>query len=76
MLPYDMYYLAHRERYEAFLKQATQERLARGSMLQQTDNKKVGIAAVHWIGVQMVKWRCILQQERGTTMPCCSQATP
>ena len=72
MLPYEMYYLAHRERYEALLKQAAQERLVQASKIQQTSN--TGIAAIHWIGVQMVKWGCILQQ-RSTTTPCCSQAT-
>ena len=72
MPPNDMYYLAYRERYEALLKQAAQQRLVRASKLQQTSN--AGIAAIHWIGLQMVKWGCILQQ-RSTTTPCCSQAT-
>jgi len=72
MPPNDMYYLAYRERYEALLKQAAQQRFVRASKLQQTSN--AGIAAIHWIGLQMVKWGCILQQ-RSTTTPCCSQAT-
>jgi hypothetical protein len=59
MLPNNMYYLAHRERYEALLKEAAQERLVQSSKLHQTSN--TSITAIHWIGLQMVKWGCILQ---------------
>ncbi|HYT36877.1 MAG TPA: hypothetical protein VEL49_06805 [Ktedonobacteraceae bacterium] len=72
MLSNDMNYLAHRERYEALLKEAAQQRFVRASKLQQTSN--TGIATIHWIGLQMVKWGCILHH-RSTTTSCCTQAT-
>jgi len=75
MLANGIHYLARRERYTDFLKQAAQERLARASMLQQASNRKISITAIHWIGAHMIKWGCTLQQ-RDTVMPCCSQATP
>ena len=75
MLANGIHYLARRERYTDLLKQATQERLARASMLQQASNRKISITVIHWIGAQMVKWGYTLQQYN-TVMPCCSQATP
>jgi hypothetical protein len=61
MLSGDIHFLLRKQQYEEALKRAADERLVRAS--QEVSNKgKLHLRAVHWIGIQMVKWGNKLEQ--------------
>ena len=75
MFPEDMRFLAQQERYKDFLWQAERERLVRASKLAHNsahnDNRK-RLPPAYWLGVQLTRLGCILQQ-CSTTASCCTQ---
>lgn len=74
MYPREIDLLARRERYKDLLREVADQRLARTARKQQPNNRMLYQRVVHWLGTQMVRWGCKLQQ-RGSTALCCLAAS-
>src|SRR5712692_7238384 len=61
MLSSDIHFLLRKQQYADALQRAADERLVRAS--QEVFNKrKLHLRAMHWIGIQMIKWGSKLEQ--------------
>ena len=61
MLPNDLHFLAHQERYKDLVREAAQERLVRGARNQQQRHGTTYQVITSWIGFYLERWGCILQ---------------